>query len=97
MKLSRPHGWTNHREVKMDTVTTERTRDNAPAEVRDSGGLALSLWLTGAGETDCVLTAKLSKRCEEMEDALEYSARQAVAELLDHATRRLRRALGEDV
>lgn len=51
--------------------TEERTRENAPKIIYDQGGLALSLWMTGTNETDCVSTARLKLRCERYRGALE--------------------------
>lgn len=53
---------------------TTRTRENAPADVQKRGGTALSLWLSGGGETDCRMVAFLSVQAEVYRDALEKIA-----------------------
>lgn len=40
-------------------MTDERTLENAPELVREVGGVSLSLWLTGAGETDVATVARM--------------------------------------
>lgn len=59
-----------------------RTRENAPPEVRNRGGVALSLWKMGASETDCIIVAGLSLRMEGLQIALE-SVKDALSDLTD--------------
>jgi hypothetical protein len=44
--------------------SAERTLDNAPADVRRRGGVALSLWMTGAGETDIHIVTERLDACD---------------------------------
>lgn len=39
----------------------ERTAENAPWEVNQIGGVALSLWMTGANATDCKIVARMAE------------------------------------
>jgi hypothetical protein len=48
-----------------------RTLDNAPAQVKERGGVALSMWLSGVGATDCRIVAGLSRNVEQCRAALE--------------------------
>jgi hypothetical protein len=48
-----------------------RSEHNAPPAIRERGGVAMSLWMTGANETDCIIVAGLSARTEHLQRALE--------------------------
>lgn len=48
-----------------------RTPENAPAYVRQRGGVLLSMWMTGAGENDIEIAGGIMRRCERYRDALE--------------------------
>lgn len=46
-------------------------REFVPLSIRERGGLALSMWKTGANRTDCLLVAQLVERAEALDDLMD--------------------------
>jgi hypothetical protein len=52
----------------------ERSYDNAPLEVQRQGGLAMSLWMTGANATDVGHVVRLERQLAGAVEALRWYA-----------------------
>ena len=59
--------------------STLRTLDEAPLYVRQEGGVVLSLWLLGAGETDVEIVAHMEGQLRELRSLLREVAQSGVA------------------
>lgn len=52
------------------SVAQPRVVEGAPDALRNCGGIALSLWLSGANETDCLTVARLDAERQMLADEL---------------------------
>jgi hypothetical protein len=63
-------------------MSHQRTPDNAPPEVKERGGVAMSLWLTGGSVSDCVIVTYMSNQCEKAQAEVE-KLREALDRIAD--------------
>lgn len=57
--------------VLAEVLGGQRVRDNAPQLLREVGGVALALWLTGADEDDALTVAEKEVRSRRLSKALQ--------------------------